>query len=221
MATTESNGFTAVEHRVIQGREVRILRYPDELHVQWRPGRPVYYGVRVGDRIKNAATDVASARIDEWEVTEITPDRVVGRDIDTDEETTWDRETLERALVVGRYATNLSEFAVVTVHPAGSWTAYDPAAASGPEYRGRPYLTAIAYGNNGEKYGRRYRFVAEGDGDAVEIDEEDPKIARLSEEMRAHFDDVVRSALEDDGYTVGGRPDARTDAAADDTHAHQ
>lgn len=220
MATTESNGFTAVEHRVIQGREVRILRYPDELHVQWRPGRPVYYGVRAGDRIKNAAADVESVRIDEWEVTEITPDRVDGRHVRTGEETTWDREALERGLVVGRYATNLSEFAVVTVHPTGSWAAYDPEATSGPEYRGRPYLTAIAYGNNGEKYGRPYRFVAEGDGDAVELAEEDPKIARLSAEMRAHLDDVVRSALEDDGYAVGGRSDARTDAAGGDTHAY-
>lgn len=217
MATTESDGFTAVAHRIVQGREVRILRYPDELHIQWRPGRPVYYGVRVGDRIKNAASDVASVRIDEWEVTEITPEAVAGRHVRTGEETTWDREALERAVVVGRYATNLSEFALVTAHPVGSWAAYDPEAAPGLEYRGRPYLTVIAYGNNGEKYGRRYRFVAEGDAARVELTEEDPKIARLSESMRAHRDEVVTAALEDDGYLV--RPSQSGTDAAGDVHA--
>lgn len=216
MVTTESDGSTAVEHRIIQGREVRVLRYPDELHVQWRPGRPVYYGVRTGDRIKNAANDVESARIDEWEVTEITPDRVVGRHVDTDEEMTWDREALEHSLVVGRYATNLSDFALVTVHPTGSWTDYDPEAAPGLEYRGRPYLTVLAYGNNGEKYGRRYHFAAEGDSDTVELAEEDPKIARLSDAMQAHLDDVVRAALEEDGYVGVRASDSRTDAGGGD-----
>ncbi|RDI72081.1 hypothetical protein [Halopelagius longus] len=212
MATTHSDGFTAVEHRIVQGREVRILRDPEELHIQWRPGRPVYYGVRVGDRIKNAASDVESVRIDEWEVAEITPERVVGRHVRTGEETTWDRETLEKALVVGRYATNLSEFALVTTHPAGSWAAYDPEAAPGLEYRGRPYLTVIAYGNNGEKYGRRYRFPEKDDATRVELSEEDPKIARLSETMRAHLDEVVATALEDDGYVVSPS-ESGTDAA--------
>jgi hypothetical protein len=215
MGESNSRGFTAVERRVVQGREVKSLQYPDELYVEWRPGRAVYYGVRVGDRIKDADADVESVRIDEWEVTEVTPDRVVGRNAKTGDEQTWDREDMERYLVTGRYATNLSDFALVTAYPVGSWEGYDPEATTGLEYHGRPYLTVVAYGNNGEKYGLRYRFTDEGDRTHVTLAEKDPKVSRLTPEMRDRLDEVVRSALEDDGYVVETPPENASEAAVE------
>ncbi|MGM0591542.1 MAG: hypothetical protein ACQETI_07930 [Halobacteriota archaeon] len=202
MGATETDEFTRIERRIIQGREVRIRQHPDEIFVQWRPHRPVYIGVRVGDRIKDADRDVESARIDQWDVIEITPERVVGTHVRTGDERVWDREVLERGFVVGNYSTNLSDFALVTVLPVGTWDDYDEAATDDMVYRGPPYVTVATYGNNGEKYGRRYRFVEPGNATALELWTQDRRIERLPDEIRSTLDAVVRAALEDDGYAL-------------------
>ncbi|QCJ45777.1 MULTISPECIES: hypothetical protein [Haloprofundus] len=189
MALRDIDSHTRIERRTIAGKEARVYLDPDEIRVEWRPGRAVYLGVRVGDRIKNADRDVASARIDEWEVEEITPERVVGRSIKTGERREWDRETLERGLVVGNYATNLTEFATVVVHEIGRYDGRDP------------YVTVLAYGNNGEKYGRRYGFVDAGER-TVEFHDQDPAVERLAPEMATAFDELVVGAMKDDGYVV-------------------
>ena len=190
-----------MRHRTIQGREARIHTAPDELYVEWRRRRPVYFGVRVGDHIKDADRDVESAHITEWEVVEITSDSVVGVNQKTGERQEWERRELERALVLQRYATNLSDFATVVVHAIGSWEVYERATEAG-ESRREPYVTVIAYGNNGEKYGRRYRFTETGSDTDLELWEEDLSIERLSPELRTKLDETIHQALEEDGYTV-------------------
>jgi hypothetical protein len=203
MASTRSTDrYTSIERRTIAGQEARIGTDPDEVRVEWRPGRAVYHRVRVGDLIKNADSDVSSPRIDEWRVTEITAERVVGEDTKTGEEREWDRETLERGLVIGNYATNLTDFELVTAYPVGSWEDYGTEEGDEYAYHGRPYLTVVAYGDNGEKYGRRYRFVEDGNDTDLELWEEDMKTERIGDEMRARLDEVVESALESDDYRV-------------------
>ncbi|WP_224333688.1 hypothetical protein [Haloprofundus halobius] len=189
MTLRDIDSHTRIERRTIAGQEARVYLSPDEIRVEWRPGRAVYLGVRVGDRIKNADRDVASARIDEWEVEEITPERVVGCSLKTGERREWNREALERGLVVGNYATNLTEFATVLVHEIGVHGGRDP------------YVTVVVYGDNGEKYGRRYGFV-DGEQRTVEYRDQDPAVDRLVPEMATVFDELVTQALEDDGYTV-------------------
>ncbi|KTG08887.1 hypothetical protein AUR64_13835 [Haloprofundus marisrubri] len=189
MALRDIDSHTKIERRTIAGQEARVYLDPDEIHVEWRPGRAVYLGVRVGDRIKDADRDVASPRIDEWEVEEITAERVVGRSVKTGDRREWDRETLERGLVVGNYATNLTEFATVLVHEIGVHGGRDP------------YVTVVAYGDNGEKYGRRYGFV-DADDRTVEFRDQDPAVDRLPTEMATVFDELVDGVLVDDGYTI-------------------
>jgi hypothetical protein len=189
----------AVVRRTIQGREALVHSDPDEIRVEWRVGRPIYFGVSVGDRIKDADRDVESPLIDEWEVTEITPTRVVGVDVDTAEEREWDREALERGLAIGNYATNLSAFERVAVHRVGA----APGQSSG--FPHTPYVTVIAYGNNGERYGRRYRFLDEDERRVMRRDE-DPSIGRLSEDHQRQLHGLVERALEDDGYEVVEKP---------------
>lgn len=217
----DESTVTRTEHRVVQGRPVEVGLDPDELSVRWRPRRPVYLGVRVGDRIKDADSDVTSPRIDEWEVTEITPDRVVGVDVRTGESRAWDRRGLETGLIVGRYATSLAAFATVTVHRVGSWTddggptptpTPTPTPAVGD--RREPYLTVVVYGDNGRTYGRRYRFVEPGNDRDVAPRDEDAAVARLDGDLRARLDEVVRAALVDDGYVVR-EPTAGADADTD------
>lgn len=197
MSAAGSDRSTNVEHRTIQGQETLVRELPDELYIEWRPGRPVYFGVRVGDRIKDADRDVESAHITEWEVVEITPDRVVGENVTTGERTEWDRRDLEAALVLHRYATNLSEFATLTIHPIGSWTEYDSGTIAH-----EPYLHVVVFGNNGERYGRRYRFVEQGETTEIELSDQDASIDRLPADLQRRLDERVRRALEEDGYVV-------------------
>jgi hypothetical protein len=201
-STTSSDRYTRIERRTIAGQEARIGTAPDELRVEWRPGRAVYHRVRVGDLLKDADSDVSSPRIDEWRVTAITPDRVVGEDTKTGAVREWDRETLERGLVIGNYATNLTDFELVTAYPVGSWADYGTDEGDEYAYHGRPYLTVVAYGDNGQKYGRRYRFVEDGNDTDIELSEEDMKTERIGDDLRARLDAVVEAALETDGYRV-------------------
>jgi hypothetical protein len=203
MPRTDGDDYTRIERRPIQGQEARIRLDPDEVHVEWRPGRAAYYGVRVGDRVKDADADVESVRIDEWEVREITPERVVGEHVRSGEVREWGRRELETGLVVGSYATNLSAFELVTAIPVGSWDdAEADADADDGLYHGRPYVTVVAYGNNGRKYGRRYWRGPRGAESRLEPWNEDLAARELPAALRARLDERVRTALAADGYEV-------------------
>lgn len=207
MSRTHDDDYTRIERRLIQGQEARVRADPRAIHVEWRPGRPVYHGVRVGDRIKDADADVESIRIDEWTVREMTPERVVGEHVRTGERREWDRRELETGLVIGRYATNLSAFELVTALPVGSWDAAETGDGAGDGlYHGRPYVTAVAYGNNGEKYGRRYWRGERGAESRLEPWNEDPKARALDPSIRTLLDETIRRALSNDGYEVPAWP---------------
>lgn len=201
MSATPGDRHTNVEYRTIQGRETRVRTIPDEIYVEWRPGRPVYFGVRVGDQIKDADRDVESAHITEWEVVEITPETVVGVNQKTGERTEWDRRELEQGLVTRQYATNLSDFATLIVHPVGNWETYEAAADEDKPTR-EPSVNVVVFGNNGERYGRRYRFVEPGETARIELLDQDASIERLAPELQRRLDDTVLQALDEDGYTV-------------------
>ena len=204
MVTSNRDTSARVEAMTVQGVEALVRRDPDEVYIQWHPRRPIYYGVRVGDRVKDADRDVDSPRIAAWQIESITDGAVVGTDVKTGESREWEREELELGLIVGTYATDLSDFALVTPHCVGSWEEYDPNAprdASGT-YRGRPYLTVVAYGNNGETYGLRYRFCDAYDDENVELWERDSSVEALSSQLQALIGTRVREVLEADGYAV-------------------
>jgi hypothetical protein len=206
-AATDPDGEFSVDRWTVQGHEALVVRRPDRVSVEWRPTHPRYFGVGVGDRLKDADADVSSPRIDEWEVTEITPDLVVGEHVGTGTRREFDRQRVERGLVVGNYATNLSDFARVVVHPVGSWETYDADAdtdadAAGVVYRGTPYLTVVAHGNNGETYGLRYRYTDAGDPDSVTLWEEDVSVGGLDASLRTRLTTAVEAALTAEGYTV-------------------
>jgi hypothetical protein len=202
---TSDEAFT-VERRTVQGHEALVVQYPDRVSVEWRVGHPRHFGVRVGDRLKDADADVSSPRIDEWLITEITPDRVVGEHVKTGEAREFDRQRVEQGLIVGNYATNLSAFERVVAHAVGSWETYDPEAESTDTrdvvYHGNPYLTVVAYGNNGETYGLRYRYTEPGDAEPVTLWEEDVSVGSLDADLREELAVAVGEALTAEGYTV-------------------
>jgi hypothetical protein len=69
-------------------------------------------------------------------------------------------------------------------------------------YRGTPYLTVVAHGNNGETYGLRYRYTDAGDPDSVTLWEEDVSVGGLDASLRTRLTTAVEAALTAEGYTV-------------------
>ncbi len=209
--TSTSDGSPGIERRTIQGREALVGLASDEIHIQWQPTRPTYLGVHVGDRIKDAATDQSSVRIDEWEVVEITPDDVVGTHEHTGDRRTWSRATLERDLAFGTYATNLTCFERVSILPFGDWERYDSDSDHGTDpqhelaYHGRPYVMVAVYGDNGEKYGLRYAYADTENRSTLLLRAADPNVTRLPSPLRSALDETVWSALEADGYVIADR----------------
>jgi hypothetical protein len=202
------------DRRTIQGRETLVSRHPGRITVEWRGPTPRFFGLAVGDRLKDADSDVASPRIAEWTVTGITPDLVVGEATRTGERREFDRRRVERGLVVGNYATALSGFERVVVHAVGRWADYDEAddatdatdaddaGGASAVYRGRPYVTVVASGDNGRTYGLRYRYAEAGRPDAVTLWQADAAVADLDPELREQLTAAVGSALAAEGYAV-------------------
>ncbi|WP_435364697.1 hypothetical protein [Haloarchaeobius sp. DYHT-AS-18] len=192
-----------LETRTILGQPAHVWQTPDEIFIEWRPSRPSYYRVAEGDIVKDADRDVESPLIKQWTVTEITPDRVVAErtqdgEVDIRE---WDRKEFEGKLVTQTYATNLTDFERVTVHQFGHW-GLDEAEHSEHTYVGDPYVMVLAYGNNGEKYGRRYHFVTRENDTDLTLWRQDLAISNLPAERESTLDQRVTSALEAEGYRV-------------------
>ena len=218
-----------VERRTIQGRTVLVHGHPDRVFVERQAGQPVSVGVRVGDRLKAADADVSAPRIAEWTVTEITPDRLVGEQVRTGERRAFDRERVERGLVVGNYATNLSAFVRVAVHAVGRPVDEhddEPGTADGTDGtdgtddtdgadgtddgpvhgtgapREQPHVTVVAYGDNGRKYGLRYRSVGRGDDRRLTPWDESPPVRALDADLRAELFAAAEAALAADSYRL-------------------
>lgn len=137
---------------------------------------------------------------------EITPEVVVGRDVETDEEITWDRKEIERGLAHGKFSTNLTDFEWISVYQVGRWREFDAEADySDLRYRGQPYISVIAYGENGLKYGRRYRF-AELDPEEINLWKEDVTAGGFNEDTVRRLNEIVHAALDAEGYTVVDAP---------------
>lgn len=202
--TTETTSTT----KRFEGLDARFGTDPNEIYVEVRVGSPAYVRLRAGDYLQEGDAfhrdeiGIESPTLKTWEVTEITPDTVVGRDLDDGDEMTWEREDIEKGLAIGRYSTNVTDFERVSVYQAGSWADHDPDADdSGTRYTGQPYVSVVAYGDNGRKYGRRYRFV-EPESDELELWKEDEPRNGFSEDVAERLDRHVRDALEAEGYTL-------------------
>lgn len=180
---------------------------PDAISIELQAGRPSYIRVeeghylQEGDAFHRDELGMRSPTIATWEVVDISPEQVVGRDIETGEEAKWDRETIEQGLVVGTYSTNLTDFERLSVHEVGQRGDQDEDSGGGHRYIGPPYVAVVAYGDNGLKYGRRYRFADEPSS-ILELWTQDEPVEQLGEEVRARLDQRVRAALEADGYEV-------------------
>ncbi|WP_267640576.1 hypothetical protein [Haloarchaeobius amylolyticus] len=203
MAETLSGREGEIETRTILGQPAHVWQSPDEVFIEWRPTRPAYFHVAEGDVVKDADRDVESPLIKQWTVTDITPETVVAERVDDGEVDIreWDRAEFERKLVTQTYATNLTDFERVTVHQFGRW-GLDAVEHAEHTYVGDPYVMVLAYGNNGEKYGRRYHFVSREDDENVTLWRQDLAVSKLPAALATKLDQRVTTALEAEGYRV-------------------
>lgn len=202
---------TTTTTRRFEGFDARFGTDPEAIYIELRLGSPAYIHLQEGDYLQEGDAfrreqiGISSPTLDTWKVIEITPESVVVRDIKTGEETAMDREEVEKGLAIGRYSTNLTDFEWVSVYQAGTWEEYDPDDGDhGTTYTGRPYVSVVAYGDNGLKYGRRYRFVDRGTNELSLWKQDEPR-GGFSEEVVERLDQRVEEALEAEGYTVDHR----------------
>jgi hypothetical protein len=190
-----------------EGFDARFGTAPDEIYIELRMGGPAYIHLREGDYLQEGDAfhreqlGMASTTLDTWKITEITSTSVKGEDVETGEPREWLRGDVENGLALGRYSTNLTDFEWISVYQVGSWDEYDPDKQSGTRYTGRPYVSVVAYGDNGLKYGRRYRFVDPSSNELILWKEDKPR-GGFKQEVAEHLDQRVREALQAEGYVV-------------------
>lgn len=145
-----------------------------------------------------------SPRVPTWEVVEITPERVEMRDSRTGGTVPMDREAVEAGLAIGRYSTNLTDFEWVSVYQVGRWGGDLDVDESGTRRTGRPYVSIVAYGDDGRTYGRSYRFV-DPESRALGLWKEDRLLDGFPDGVVERLDERVRAALDADGSAVTER----------------
>lgn len=185
-------------------------REGDEIFIELHPGRPAYVRLRVGDYLQEGDAShreqfqTTSPSLATWEIVEITPERVVGRHVDSDETSTWARADIERALAIGTYSTNLTDFERISVHLIGRRDEDGSTAENHrPALTNEAFVSVVAYGDSGLKYGRRYRFLEAG-SKTLELWDWDEPEGGFPDEVEVRLDEVVRSALLADGFTLDG-----------------
>lgn len=206
-----SADITVTESRQYAGYGATFGTDPEEVSIDLRAGSPAYIRLRVGDALLEGDAAhreqhrVGAPAVDTWVVVEITPDTVTGRHLETGEETTWPRPDVEKKLAVGTYSTDLTDFERVSVYQVGRHEDHDPDADDADlRYRGRPYVSVVAYGDNGRKYGRRYRF-ADPEANTLFLWKQDEPAGGFTPDVEARLDRRVTAALAAEGYRVVDR----------------
>ena len=101
--------------------------------------------------------------------------------------------TADSALGAGEFSAELATFDRVSVTEIDEWGGrHSPKGAE----EVKPSVVVIAYGNNGEKFTQLYAATDAGDWGSLEVVQQDSHVQAFSDELRTHFDDAVREALE-------------------------
>lgn len=188
-----------VETRTIDGVEALVNIDPGEIFIDLPASNPRYIRVREGDRIQEgdvatrSTAEMAGPLLTHWVIESITVEAVTGRDTETDETREWDREQLVQRLGTGELSAELATFDRVSVTEIEEWGERHSSEGSREV---KPYVVVVAYGNNGEKFTQLYAATDAGDWGSLEVVQQDTHVEGFSDELRAHFDEAIREALE-------------------------
>lgn len=188
-----------IEARTIDGIDALVNTDPGEIFIDLPASNPRYIRVQEGDRIQEGdvstrtTAEMAGPLLTHWVIESITAESVAGTNTDTGEAREWDREQLIQRLGTGEYSAELTTFDRVSITEVEEW---DVKRSAGESEEMNPYVIAIAYGNNGEKFTQLYAATEAGDWDTLEVVQQDRHVQNFSNELRKHFDDAIRKALE-------------------------
>lgn len=197
----ERNGERTLVARELEGTDALVGTGAGEIFLDIPASSPRYIRVveggvvQEGDVRSKSPRELASTSLQKWRVRDIGPETVVGVDLDTGEETEWERSKLEQFLANGAYSTWLTGFERVSVTQTGDWEEFEE---SGRE----PSVTVVVYGNDGRKFTQTYRFAKPGDDRRPELDRDDRRAADFDEELRGRFERAVELALRNEGFSV-------------------
>lgn len=195
----EQNTERTVEVRMIDGLNALVNTDPGEIFIDLPASNPRYIRVREGDRIQEGdvgtrtTAEMAGPLLTHWVIESITTETVTGTDTDTGETREWDREHLIHRLSGGEFSAELTSFDRVSVSEIEGWRGRHP--AEDTEVM-KPYVIAIAYGNNGEKFTQLLAATEAGDWDSLEVVQSDPRIERFNADLRDRLDAAIREALD-------------------------
>lgn len=196
---TNQNSKRTVEVRTIDGVDALVNTDPGEIFIDLPASNPRYIRVQEGDRIQegdvNAKTtaEMAGPQLTNWNIESITTEAVTGTDTDTGETREWDREQLLQRLSAGEFSAELTTFDRVSVTEVEEWR---ERYSVEEDKEVKPYVVAIVYGNNGEKFTQLYAATEAGDWDSLEVVQRNTHIQNFSDELRQRFDDAVNQTLE-------------------------
>lgn len=193
------NTRRTVEGRTIDGIDALVNTDPGEIFIDLPASNPRYIRVQEGDQIQEGdvsdrtTAEMAGPRLTHWVVQSITAATVTGTNTETGETREWDREQLVQRLCVGEFSAELVTFDRLSVSRVDEWPGQHSVDGSDGE---QPYVIAVAYGNNGEKFTRLYAATEAGNWDTLEIIQEDRDVQRFDDELRARFDTEMSKALD-------------------------
>lgn len=187
-----------LENQTIDGVDALVATDPGEIFIDLPAWNPRYIRVREGDRIQQgdvgtqSTREMAGPRLTHWVVDSITEQTVTGRNTDTEETTTWDREQVVQRLGTGSFSAVLSSFDRVSVTELDEWRGRH---STEEDEERRPYVVVTVYGNNGEKFTRLYAAQTAGDWDSLEMVQEGATVKKFDDDTLSAFEDAVRNAL--------------------------
>ncbi|WP_440009858.1 hypothetical protein [Halomicrococcus sp. SG-WS-1] len=196
---SKENPKQTLEVRTIDGVDTLVNTDAGEIFIDLPASNPRYIRVQEGDRIQEGdvstktTAEMAASGLTNWTIESITPETVTGTDIDSGETREWDREQLVQRLGGGGFSAELTTFDRVSVTEIEEWRGRHSA---GDTDEVKPYVVAIAYGNNGEKFTQLYAATETGNWDSLEMVQQDGHIQNFGDELRQRFDDAVQKTLE-------------------------
>ena len=187
-----------VETRAIDGIDALVNTNPGEIFIDLPASNPRYIRLQEGDRIQEGdvstrtAAEMAGPLLSHWTIDTITTESVHGTNTQSDTQREWDRENLISRLCAGEFSAELRTFDRVSITEIEDW----PGSKRDNESdMMRPYIVAVIYGNNGDKFTQLYAATVEGEWDSLQLVQQDTAITDLSNSLQQTIETAVQTAL--------------------------
>ncbi len=209
MSEKEVRKSQTIVTKDVQGIRAGIGTDSAEIFIDFPLSSPRYYRVRRGDIIQEGdieaktGAELESPTLTKWIVTDITSESVIGRDTESGDKRVWERDWFEERLMIGQFSTSLTDFERVSVIETGdaSETIAGRRALSERPSSGLRVVVTV-YGDNGQKFGRTYRFAEGDERSEIRLESQTPALEGLDEELTARLERAVHAALNRNGYVV-------------------